>query len=143
MYLTKEEQAMLDGKEGETLQKAIEILVALGDIYGADRLIPVKSTQIAGVSYKTIGDAGLEWISDLHGKVRILAAQSSGHEHAGLGKSDHPKSAHKQQLIIAAYEKLGISAKCTCTPYYLEGFNATCGDHLAWTIPRPFIMPTL
>jgi predicted aconitase len=48
MYLTKAEQAMLAGEEGETLQKAIEILVALGEIYGADRLIPVKSAQIPG-----------------------------------------------------------------------------------------------
>ena len=45
-------------RQGPTLQKMMEILVALGDIYGADKLIPVKSAQIAGVSYKTIGDAG-------------------------------------------------------------------------------------
>lgn len=135
MYLTKEEQAMLYGEEGETLQKAIEILVALGDIYGADRLIPVKSAQIAGVSYKTIGDAGLEWISDLHGKVKIPSILNP----AGMDLQDwekmriDPEFAHKQQLIIEAYKKLGISAKCTCTPYYLEGFNATYGDHLAWS----------
>ena len=58
----------LTEKACPTYQKAIEILAALGDIYGADRLIPIKSAQIAGVSYKTIGDAGLEWISDLKGK---------------------------------------------------------------------------
>ncbi|MDL5501946.1 MAG: aconitase X, partial [Candidatus Methanoperedens sp.] len=71
MYLTPEEEKIFNGERGPTYQKAIEILVALGDIYDADRLIPIRSAQIAGVSYKTIGDAGLEWISDLKGKVAV------------------------------------------------------------------------
>ncbi len=49
MYLTNDEEKMLAGEYGHSLQKATEILVALGDIYGAERLIPVKSAQIAGV----------------------------------------------------------------------------------------------
>ncbi|TGC10910.1 aconitase X [Methanolobus halotolerans] len=135
MYLTKEEQRTLDGEYGETLRKAIEILVALGDIYGADSLIPIKSAQIAGVSYKTIGDAGLEWISDLEGKVRVPAILNP----AGMDllrwkeMGIEQNFATKQQEIINAYESLGIRTKCTCTPYYLEGFNAGLGDHLAWS----------
>ncbi|MDN5309482.1 MAG: mevalonate 5-phosphate dehydratase large subunit [Methanolobus sp.] len=135
MYLTKEEEKTLEGEYGETLRKAIEILVALGDIYGADSLIPVKSAQIAGVSYKTIGDAGLEWISDLKGKARIPAILNP----AGMDMMRwqemgiEPEFARKQQEIVNAYENLGIRTKCTCTPYYLEGFDAGCGDHLAWS----------
>ncbi|MCQ6962721.1 aconitase X [Methanolobus chelungpuianus] len=135
MYLTKKEEKTLEGEYGETLRKAIEILVALGDIYGADSLIPVKSAQIAGVSYKTIGDAGLEWISDLKGKARIPAILNP----AGMDMMRwqdmgiEPEFAGKQQEIITAYENLGIRTKCTCTPYYLEGFDAGYGDHLAWS----------
>jgi predicted aconitase len=135
MHLTKEEERTLNGEYGETLQKAIEILVALGDIYGADRLIPIKSAQIAGVSYKTIGDAGLEWISDLRGKVKVPAILNPAGmdlerwQDMGVSKD----FAKKQNEIIKAYEKLGVNAKCTCTPYYLEGFTARYGDHLAWS----------
>jgi hypothetical protein len=135
MHLTKEEEKTLEGEYGETLRKAIEILVALGDIYGADSLIPVKSAQIAGVSYKTIGDAGLEWISDLKGKARIPAILNP----AGMDMMRWKEMgieadfAKKQQDIIAAYENLGIRTKCTCTPYYLEGFDTGYGDHLAWS----------
>jgi predicted aconitase subunit 1 (EC 4.2.1.3) len=71
MHLTKDEELLLQGERGDTLRRAMEILVALGDIYGAEQLIEIKSAQIAGVSYKTIGDAGLEWISDLDGKVAV------------------------------------------------------------------------
>ncbi|MDY0387198.1 MAG: aconitase X catalytic domain-containing protein [Methanolobus sp.] len=135
MYLTKEEENTLEGEYGPSLQKAIEILVALGDIYGADRLIPVKSAQIAGVSYKTMGDAGLEWISDLEGKVKIPSILNPAGmdinkwEEMGID----PVFAKKQQEIIEAYAKLGIQTKCTCTPYYLEGFNVTLDDHIAWS----------
>lgn len=135
MYLTKEEEQILNGEAGETLRQAIEILVALGDIYGADRLIPIKSAQIAGVSYKTIGDAGLEWISDLQGKVKIPAILNPAgmdlETWKKLGIS--PDFAEKQKAIIQAYEKLGIRCECTCTPYTLEGFNVSYGDHLAWS----------
>lgn len=135
MYLTQEEEKTLEGEYGPSLQKAIEILVALGDIYGADRLIPVKSAQIAGVSYKTMGDAGLEWISDLEGKVKIPSILNPAGmdinkwEEMGI----EPVFAKKQQEIIEAYAKLGIQTKCTCTPYYLEGFDVTLDDHIAWS----------
>lgn len=135
MYLTKEEEQILNGEAGETLRKAIEILAALGGIYGADRLIPIKSAQIAGVSYKTIGDAGLEWISDLEGQVKVPAILNP----AGMDLEDwerlriSPEFAEKQKAIIQAYKKLGISCECTCTPYTLEGFSAGYGDHLAWS----------
>ncbi|WP_407357286.1 aconitase X [Methanolobus sp. WCC5] len=135
MYLTPEEEKTLDGEYGRSLQKAIEILVALGDIYGADRLIPVKSAQIAGVSYKTIGDAGLEWISDLKGEVKIPSVLNPAGmdiarwEEMGID----PVFAKKQQEIIEAYARLGIQTKCTCTPYYLEGFDIRMDDHIAWS----------
>ena len=62
MELSQKEQEMLDGKNGKAAQKAIEILSALGDIFGAKRFIDVKSVQIAGVSYHNLGEAGLEYL---------------------------------------------------------------------------------
>ena len=80
MFLTKEEQAMCDGEFGETIRKSMDILVALGDIYGASKLVDITSAQVSGVSYKTIGDAGLEYLEDLakdgSGKATINASLS-------------------------------------------------------------------
>ncbi|WP_129598300.1 aconitase X [Methanohalophilus profundi] len=135
MYLTPEEERIMAGESGPTLQKAMEILVALGDIYEADRLIPIKSAQIAGVSYKTMGDAGLEWISDLEGKVQVPSILNPAgmdlERWQEMGVS--AEFAEKQQEIIEAYGSLGIEVQCTCTPYYLQNFSATYGDHLAWS----------
>ncbi len=65
MYLTAEEQAMLDGEQGRATRKAMEILVALGKIYGAERMLPVRSVQIAGVSYDNLGEAGLQFLTEM------------------------------------------------------------------------------
>src|SRR5512136_2079690 len=74
MYLKEKEQRMLDGEEGYAVRKSMEILVALGEIYGAKNLIKVGSVQVAGVSYHNLGDAGLEFLNELakDGRVKVL-----------------------------------------------------------------------
>ena len=86
MQLTKQEQAMLDGKEGYAVRKSMEILVALGEIFGAKSLIKVGSVQVAGVSYHNLGDAGLEFLNELavDGRVRVLTTLEPRRD--GLGK---------------------------------------------------------
>jgi len=64
MQLTKEQQLMLNGESGEAARQSMEILCALGKIYGAKDMVPITSAQVAGVSYKTIGEAGLEYLQD-------------------------------------------------------------------------------
>jgi predicted aconitase len=55
---------MFAGEAGPGVQKAMEIVVALGQIYGAVDLVPVASVQVSGVSYKNLGDAGLEFLQE-------------------------------------------------------------------------------
>ncbi len=43
MYLTDEQQAILDGKKGEVMQKVMKTLVQYGEIFGADKMAPVTS----------------------------------------------------------------------------------------------------
>lgn len=64
MELTKRELAMFNGELGEAARQSMEILVALGKIYSAENMISVTSSQVAGVSYKTIGEAGLEYLRE-------------------------------------------------------------------------------
>ena len=62
MYLTNEEEGMLKGEQGPVIAKCMKLLLRLGEIYGADRMIKISSSQAAGVSYKSIGDPGLEFL---------------------------------------------------------------------------------
>ena len=43
MYLTPEQQAILDGAKGETMAKVMKTLVMYGDAFGADKMVPVTS----------------------------------------------------------------------------------------------------
>jgi predicted aconitase len=136
MHLTKNEEKMLDGEEGYAVKKSMEILVALGNIYGAEKLIEVGSVQVAGVSYHNLGDAGLEFLNELakDGKVKVLTTLNP----AGMDLEDwrnlgiDPEFARKQNLVIDAFRKMGILISCTCTPY-LIGNLPRYGEHIAWS----------
>ena len=41
MILTKEQQAILDGKKGETLAKVMKTLIKYGEVFGAEKMVPV------------------------------------------------------------------------------------------------------
>jgi predicted aconitase len=43
MKLTKEQQAILDGKQGETLAKVMETVIRYGELFGAQQLVPITS----------------------------------------------------------------------------------------------------
>lgn len=128
---------MLDGERGEANAKAMGILDAIGKIYGADRLIPVTMSQVAGVSYKTIGDAGLEFLEDFANKGAKASIPSflnpAGMDRARWREMGVPeKFAKKQIAILEAYERMGIKATCTCAPYHI-GIRPKRGEHIAWS----------
>ena len=43
MFLTDEQQAILNGEKGETMAKVMKTLVMYGDAFGADKMVPVTS----------------------------------------------------------------------------------------------------
>ncbi len=43
MYLTPEQQAILNGSQGETMAKVMKTLVMYGETFGADKMVPVTS----------------------------------------------------------------------------------------------------
>ncbi len=43
MYLTDEQQAILNGAKGETMAKVMKTLVMYGDAFGADKMVPITS----------------------------------------------------------------------------------------------------
>jgi len=138
MYLTATEERMYDGEYGEAVEKSMKILVALGDIYGAEEMVEISSAQISGVSYKTIGDAGLEYLEELSNDPSARVRVQSSLNPAGvdldmwreLGFSR--EFAERQGRIIDAYMRMDVMNTCTCTPY-LIGNVPTPGSHVAWS----------
>lgn len=128
---------MLDGAHGRATQKAMEILAALGKIYGAQRMTPVASVQIAGVSYDNLGDAGLHFLSDMAeggGRARVLTTLNPAgmdvENWQALGISQD--FAAKQMRVIDAFARMNVITTCSCTPY-LSGNTPHFGEHIAWS----------
>jgi predicted aconitase len=134
MHLTKEEERIYEGEEGWTKKKAMEILVAIGDINNASELIPIASAHMSGVSYKTIGDA-FEFINRLEGTVKVKSTLNPmGMDREQWTEMNITKEfADKQTAVFTAYKNLGIAPECTCIPYLLEGGAPQKGVHIAWS----------
>jgi len=134
MYLTKEEERIYDGEHGWANQICMKILVRLGELFNATRLIPIRSAHVSGVSYKTLGDAPAEFLQalvDANGKAKVKATlnpQSFDPEYLRKKLPEHIRE--KQLKILKQFEKMGFIQSLTCTPYYLE--KPKEGSHLAW-----------
>jgi predicted aconitase len=137
MHLTKEEEKILDGEGGEILERLFRLLVRLGDIYGAEKMIPVGSVQVAGVSYKSVGDPGLAFLEDMASKgakVKVLTyLNPAGMDLENWEKLGFPKDFAKNQIrVMDAFKKMGIVVTSTCTPY-LAGNLPRFREHIAWS----------
>jgi hypothetical protein len=51
MLLTREDEAMLNGEYGQGPEIAMSILVKLGEMYGADRMLKIENVHIDGAAY--------------------------------------------------------------------------------------------
>lgn len=127
---------MLEGREGPAVQKAMEIVVALGNIYEAEHLAPIAHAHVAGVSYKNLGEAGLEFLREWAAqgaRVRVPTTLNP----AGLDLDRWEaigfpaEFARNQARVLEAFDALGLAQLCTCTPYQV-GHVPAMGEHVAW-----------
>jgi predicted aconitase len=137
MDLTEVEQKMLDGKNGPGCRFAMELLVAVGDAFGAEKMVPVRSAHTILSTYKGILDAGVEAMERfvaLGAKAVIpTTTDPAGMDLERWIEFRVPEDyARKQFRIVKAVHSLGLIPCWTCTPY-LAGLLPQKGDHLAWT----------
>ncbi|MEM3212218.1 MAG: aconitase X catalytic domain-containing protein [Candidatus Micrarchaeaceae archaeon] len=134
MYLTKDEEKIFNGERGEVYQKAIKVIVKVGEALGAERLIDISSAHASGLSYNNIGDPGLEFLEDLARKGAKAAVQATlnpiGYDTTKQVIPLPQGFAEKQLRIINAFRSMGFSITLSCTPYYFKMPNF--GEHLAW-----------
>lgn len=135
MELTREEEAILRGEKGPRVQECMRILTTVGEMYGAKRLVPIYSVQLSGISYKTMGSAGTEFLEEMAEEVKFAAPTTinpAGYDVGGPGlvhTSDDFRE--KQDRIVKALMTMGAIPTFTCTPYTTD-FAPPRGAHLAW-----------
>jgi hypothetical protein len=136
VYLTQEEEKLLAGESGTGSQLAMELLIDLGEFFEAERLIPVTSAHISGVSYLTGGDGLIDQLSifiEHKAKVSVFSTLNP----SGMDRKNYKDQyidlefATKQFQILQYFNDLGVSLTCSCTPYDF-GHLLTKGEHVAW-----------
>tara|TARA_Y100000746_G_scaffold231157_1_gene244266 strand:- start:352 stop:2061 length:1710 start_codon:yes stop_codon:yes gene_type:complete len=135
MNLNSEQKIMLEGGKGPTKQKAIRLLIDLGRAANAEKLVPVVSAHVSGVSPLTGGDGLIKFLKDLGSEDEVKTAvdttlNSAGCDRTKFKEMDIPVKDYveKQQIILDAYEKLGIELSLSCTPYD----NLNVEGHASW-----------
>ena len=146
MYLTPEQQAILDGAKGETMAKVMKTLVMYGDAFGADKLVSVTSKY-----NHLVTSFGLKMMTPVYELMeKLLAAGAVSGQQFSVDPRPLDKNvpANFLQNIVFNYfmytkqdyyddqlKKLGLinedSYTCAC---YLDqvGNKPQMGDVLSW-----------
>ena len=146
MKLTPEQQAMLDGAQGETMAKVVKTLVMYGDAFGAERMVPI--TGKCGHTVISFGLKAIQPVYDLYDQL-IDAGLVSGQKFTADPRPIDPAVPSSlledivfkkimythQEKYEAQLKKLGITKDedytCTC---YLDqvGNKPQEGEVLSW-----------
>lgn len=136
MRLTATEERMLEGKNGYPAQKGMEILVQLGQIYEAEKMIPVGNVHMPGASVVVAGEAGTRFVEKMVAKGGAFKTHTTLNPAAidfacwrELGYREETQ--RLQQRLTCAYQAMGGIPCHTCTPY-LIGNSPRFGEHIAW-----------
>ncbi len=134
MYLTKEEERVLRGDEGEVKARALKVIVKVGEIFGAERLVNISHAHVSGISYFNIRRYGVEFLEDLVNNgakfsVFTTANPYAAHYLSFKGRGFSKDVIDNQERIINALISMGARA-FTCAPYHIR--RPKISEHLAW-----------
>jgi len=143
MRLNKEQENMLAGKEGRGTQKAMEILVGMGEAQGADEMVKIHYAHLMppDVMFMPFGKQG-EWAHDLTGEMteniqglKVPTTIEPKYCDLSVAKqlmfTDHMISEIEniQGKATNFYEKLGVIPTYSAMPYYY--YRARMGQHVS------------
>lgn len=137
MESTVEEQRALHGERGEALRLAMQVLVKLGESYGATRLVPIASAHLVACSYQIAGEAGIEIYTHLveaGARVAVTTTLDPGSIDFERWQEFRtpPDYAQRQLRLAQLLEAMGAIPTWTCTPYYALNVPHF-GEHLGWS----------
>lgn len=146
MQLTPQQQALLDGSQGEVMAKIVKTLVMYGDAFGAERMVPVSSRY--GHTVISFGLKAMRPVYDMYDKL-IEAGVISGQKFTADPKplDKNVPSSFLEDFVFKKFmyteqkryeqqlEKLGITddSGYTCTCYMDQvGNKPQKGEILSW-----------
>lgn len=149
--LRSDEQAMLEGKEGKAVQKAMELLVKYAEGLGAADFVDTRNvTIIPGsipdvtivreiVPSMDIDEIASRFMLDSDERVVVDKVKAFTTTNATWRDQDYPtiQKGSKEhcdllQLLAEYCKRVGMIHLATCTPYQVGNIPVR-GEHIAWT----------
>lgn len=133
MQLTKNEEKMLSGAEGKGVQKAMKLLVTIGEAFHAKRMGKITRAHVA----LSAQEGDLHWVEELvkgGATCKVPPTTNPCWDIDYLAKY-FSVSENELQLVkrtIEAYRKIGAILSFSCTPY-LEYNIPRFGEHVAFS----------
>jgi predicted aconitase len=131
--LTKEEEQTLSGEFGQGTQKALELLVAIGDAYDAKKLIPVSRAHAASSGQE--GDLYfVELLADGGARCKVPTSTNPVYDIPYFDKIfEVPKDEGEvARRVMEAYKRVGAIPSWSCVPYMAENIPL-CGETVAFS----------
>ena len=122
MYLTKEEERILKGESGVGTQKALELLVAIGDAYDAEKMVPIARAHAAASGQE--GDLYfVELLAEGGARCKVPTSTNPVYdiEYFHDSFSNIPADeAEVARRVMQGYKRLGAVLSWSCVPYLNE-----------------------
>jgi len=121
MHLTKEEERILNGELGEGTQKAMELLVAIGDAYDSEKMIPISRAHAASSGQE--GDLYfVELLANGGARCKVPTSTNPVYDLEYFDKLfEAPKDeAEIARKVMEAYKRVGAILSWSCIPYMAE-----------------------
>ncbi|QGZ29395.1 aconitase X [Stutzerimonas stutzeri] len=134
IILTEHDRAMLTGAHGKATQAAMQILLRMAELQGAQALVDITQAHIDGCIYT--GPASLRFarqLADWGARVKVpttLNSISVDQRHWRRMGVDAAFGEPASQLADA-YVEMGASASFTCAPYLLDS-APQAGEQIVW-----------
>jgi len=140
MFLTNEDEGMLNGEYGPGIKRSMELLLKLGEAFDAERMVPAQSAHIHCaipldlLSELTEGATQCRAITTTHPNAYPNVLDPIGCKRIGLPENyDIYEFIHggPWSQIEDIFKRLGYLLTYTCVPFYV-GNLPKMGDVISW-----------
>ncbi|MDD1016771.1 aconitase family protein [Pseudomonas rubra] len=134
LSLSEQDQALLDGAHGKAAQMAMQIVLRMAELQGAEQLLDVTQAHIDGCIYT--GPASLRFAEQLvqwGAKVRVpttlnaISVDQRRWRELGID----PALGEPASALGDAYMAMGAQMSFTCAPYLLDSAPSQ-GEQIVW-----------
>jgi predicted aconitase len=135
MRLTAEDEAIRAGRRGEPARRALEMQLAVGAFFGAERMVPVTSAHLTG-DPESMGEAGLAFVEDLVGQGARFVVPTTTNScnvdfdlYRAFGQPE--EVAQQERRLRELITAMGGVLLTSCANYQALD-PPRFGEHLAW-----------